>query len=84
MMKLTIDTDRADDRDILMLIDYLADQLSSDLSDDFPLLTDQFAAIEEGRSYSPSYPGGTLRRQDWRDWRAYRDWRVATMFGEKA
>ena len=84
MMKLTIDTDRADDRDILMLIDYLADQLSTDLSDDFPLLTGQFAAIEEGRSYRPEYPGSFSDHKRWAEWRMYRDERIADKFGEKA
>ena len=75
---------RTDDRDILMLIDYLADHLSTDLSDDFPSLAEQFAAIEEGRSYLPSYPGSFSSHKAWKEWREYRDARVAHAFRKDA
>jgi len=73
-----------DDRDLLMLIDYLADQLSSDPHDAMPSLVSSFEQVEDERSYNNTYPGGYPVRTPkmWAEWTAYRDARLGRLLGE--
>ena len=70
-----------DARSILMLIDYLADQLDDDdMADSIRTgLSEAFSQIEEGYSYMHCYPAGypARTRADWAKWDAYRDNRLA-------
>jgi len=69
-----------DERTALMLIDHVADQLSDDLAEPIRAgLVDAFGALEEGRSFLHTYPGGypAVTRADWAKWDAYRDNRLA-------
>jgi len=69
-----------DDREKLMLIDMIADSLSSDLADDFPSLSGMFDAVEENRSYVSVYPGPFHNNvNNWKEWRDYRDARLAKL-----
>lgn len=73
-----------DDRDLLMLIDYLSDQLSSDPHDAMPSLAAPFEQVEDERSYNNTYPGGYPIRtaKMWAEWTAYRDGRLGRLLGE--
>ena len=73
-----------DDRDLLMLIDHLADQLSDDPHEVFPSLARSFEQIEDERSYLNTYPGGYPVRtaKMWAEWTAYRDGRLGRLLGE--
>jgi len=73
-----------DDHDLLMLIDYLADQLSSDPHDAMPSLAAPFEQVEDERSYPAYYPGGYPVRTPkmWAAWSAYRDARLGRLLGE--
>jgi len=68
-----------DDRDLLMLIDYLADQLSDDPHEVFPSLERPFEQVEDERGHLDTYPGGYPVRTPkmWAEWSAYRDARLA-------
>jgi len=74
-----------DDRDLLMLIDYLADHLSDDAHDAMPSLAAPFEQVEDERSYLNTYPGGYPVRTPamWAAWSAYRDARLSRLLGER-
>lgn len=86
MANLLHQIDRLDDRELLMLADYIADKLSEDLSDCIvPGISQAFDAIEEGRSYQHVYPAGLpVKTLDhWSKWNAYRDQRLAFVLNAK-
>jgi len=73
-----------DDRDLLMLIDYLADHLSDDPHEVFPSLAAPFEQVEDERSYTNTYPSGypVSTPKMWAEWTAYRDGRLGRLLGE--
>jgi len=73
-----------DDRDMLMLIDYLADQLSDDPHEVFPSLERPFEQVEDERSYTNTYPSGypVSTPAMWAAWSEYRDARLGRLLGE--
>jgi len=75
-----------DDRDLLMLIDYLADHLSDDPHEVFPSLAEPFMQVDDKRSYLNIYPGGYPVRtaKMWAFWTAYRDARLGRLLGGAA
>lgn len=81
-MDVLTQIDTLDDRELLMLADYIADKLSEDLADCIaPGIAQAFDAIEEGRSYQHTYPAGVFRPSGWAAWRAYRDNRLSFLLG---
>jgi len=83
-MTILTQIDRLDDRELLMLADYIADKLSEDLAECIaPGIAQAFDAIEEGRIYLHTYPAGLPAigmRDRWAAWNAYRDNRLAFLF----
>lgn len=65
---------RLDDRERLMLIDWLADQLPDHLADELvPGLAVAFERAEEEFPSGPIYPAGAIKPAAWSNWRAIRD-----------
>jgi hypothetical protein len=65
-----------DDRTKLMLIDWIADQLSNDMGEELAEgLAVAFERAEEGFSgvFTPLYPAGAVQPATWREWRLERD-----------
>lgn len=86
-MNVLTQIDTLDDRELLMLADYIADKLSEDLADCVaPGIAQAFDAIEEGRSYQHTYPAGLPAigmRDRWAAWNAYRDNRLSFLLGAR-
>lgn len=65
---------RLDDREKLMLIDWLTDQLPDDLADELAEgLAVAFERAEEGFQLGPIYPARNIKPGVWANWRAIRN-----------
>lgn len=76
-----------DDRDKLMLIDFIADSLSDDLGCELhDGLTVAFEIAEQGFSgvFTPLYPAGARDPKYWDVWRLERDRRLGAAFLRRA
>lgn len=67
-----------DDREKLMLVDFITDQLPDHLADELaPGLAAAFERAEEGFQLGPIYPAGNVKPAAWSNWRTIRDTHLA-------